>query len=340
MAQAQTRTQFVGRDRELDELLAALNDTRAGRGRAVLIGGEPGIGKSRLADELTVRAQSSNWLPLWGRAWKDAGAPPYWPWVQALRTLVRTLDRDEIVRCVGSGGADIAQMLPELREHLPDLPPPTSADSETARFQLFDSTTSLLRRVATERPLLIILDDLHAADTPSILFLRFLATQLADMGLLVVGTYRDLELTPEHPLTLAISEMARQSATRLMMLGGLGSDAISDYINAATDIRPDGLTVAAVWRETNGNPLFVGEAVKLLEAEGTLGDVADLASLRIAVPAGVRDVIARRVAHLSAAAGTALTMGAALGPEFNVDVLRRIGELEPAETIGAVDEAV
>src|SRR3954451_10085113 len=340
MAQAQTRTQFVGRDRELDELLAALNDTRAGRGRAVLIGGEPGIGKSRLADELTVRAQSSNWLPLWGRAWEDAGAPPYWPWVQALRTLVRTLDRDEIVRCVGSGGADIAQMLPELREHLPDLPPPTSADSETARFQLFDSTTSLLRRVATERPLLIILDDLHAADTPSILFLRFLATQLADMGLLVVGTYRDLELTPEHPLTLAISEMARQSATRLMMLGGLTSDAVSDYIRSAAEIEPDGLAVAAVWRETNGNPLFVGEAVRLLQAEGKLTEVGDLTSLRFAVPSGVRAVISRRIGHLADDTSAALRVGAVIGPEFALDVLRRVLDVNSARAAAAMDEAV
>jgi tetratricopeptide (TPR) repeat protein len=340
VVQAQIRSEFVGRERELAELLDALEHARHGRGRAVLVGGEPGIGKSRLADELAVAAEEAGCRLLWGRGWEDAGAPAYWPWIQALRTLIRTTSRDALVGYLSTGAADIAQMLPEIHALVPDLPQPTGSESEGARFRLFDSTATLLRNAAADVPVLLVLDDLHAADTPSILLLRFIASQLADMPILMVGTYRDLELTPEHPLTLAISEMARERTTRLMMLGGLGSDAISDYISAATDIRPDGLTVAAVWRETNGNPLFVGEAVKLLEAEGTLGDVADLASLRIAVPAGVREVIARRVAHLSPAAGTALTMGAALGPEFNLDVLRRIGELEPAQTIGAVDEAV
>src|SRR4051794_9085439 len=276
VTQAQTRSRFVGRERELDELLAALDETRAGRGRAVLIGGEPGIGKSRLADELTSRAEELSCRVLWGRSWEDAGTPAYWPWVQALRTLVRSTPRDELARYFASGAADVAQMLPELHTTFADLPVPMSTDSESARFQLFDSTTTLLRNAAADQPMLIVLDDLHAADTPSILLLRFLASQLGDMAVLVVGTYRDLELTPDHPLTLAVGEMARDRSTRLMMLGGLDSDAVSEYLSAATDIRPDGLTVAAVWRETSGNPLFVGEAVRLLKAEGRLHEVGDL----------------------------------------------------------------
>src|SRR3954447_24708693 len=110
MTQAQTRSQFVGRDHELSELVAALDETRAGHGRAVLIGGEPGIGKSRLADELAASAHGSGWLVLWGRGWEDAGAPAYWPWIQSLRSLIRSTSRDELVRLLGAGASDIAQM--------------------------------------------------------------------------------------------------------------------------------------------------------------------------------------------------------------------------------------
>ena len=171
---------------------------------------------------------------------------PYWSWVQVLRTL----DARRAARrsCPSSRrrrrrcGADSARD----RELIPDLPASSGADSECARFQLFDSTTALLRRVAAERPLLVILDDLHAADTPSIMLLRFIVTQLTDIAFLVVGTYRDLELTPDHPLTIAISDMARGRATRVVMVGGLDSDAVSEYIAAETGVEPDGFTVAAV----------------------------------------------------------------------------------------------
>ena len=133
--------------------------------------------------------------------------------------------------------------------------------------------------------------------------------------------------------------MARERATRLMMLGGLDSDAVSDYIRSTADIIPDGLTVAAVWRETNGNPLFVGEAVRLLEAEGRLGDVGDLTSLRVAVPTGIRAVIARRIGHLSAAVGALLTNAAAIGPEFGIDIVRAITDLPGSEVGRAIDES-
>jgi tetratricopeptide (TPR) repeat protein len=231
-------------------------------------------------------------------------------------------------------------MLPELRELYPDLPTTQDGGSESARFQLFDSTATFLARAARSHPLTLVLDDLQAADTPSIVLLRFLASQLSDMALLVVGTYRDVELTPEHPLTSALAEMAREPVTRVVALGGLEVDAVGEFISAAADVTPLDQLVAAVWRATDGNPLFVGEAVRLLSAEGRLGEVADLPSLRIAVPAGVRAVIARRIGHLGDTTIKALRLGAALGPEFSLEVLRRIGDLGDDKALDAVDEAV
>lgn len=340
VVQLQAGTFFVGRDRELRELLEALDEAGSGRGRVILLGGEPGIGKSRLADELATRARERGHQVLWGRGWEDAGAPPYWPWVQALRSYLRSTDADDVRRQVGSGAGDVIQMLPELRDLFPDLPARPDTGSESARFQLFDSTATLLRNAADVRPLLVILDDLHAADTPSILLLRFLASQLSDMRVLLVGTYRDLELTPEHPLTSAIAEVAREPLTRVVVLEGLAADAVGQFIGAAANVIPHEHLVSAVWRETTGNPLFVGEAVRLLSAEGRLGEVANLPSLRVAVPAGVRAVIARRIGHLSEETASALGLGAALGPEFSLEVLRRIGDFEQDRALVLVDEAV
>ena len=128
MTQQQAGTGFVGRDRELRELLDALEEAASRRGRLILLGGEPGIGKSRLADELATPARGRGYQVLWGRGWEDAGAPPYWPWVQALRAHVRSSEAEEVSRQLGSGAADVALMLPELRELIPDHPlGPTSA---------------------------------------------------------------------------------------------------------------------------------------------------------------------------------------------------------------------
>ncbi len=209
---------LIGRDRELDDLRSAMEQAAQGNGRLVLIGGEPGIGKSRLADELAGQARDAGHAVLWGRGWEDAGAPPYWPWVQILRSYVRGTDPDEVRRQLGHGASDVAQMLPELRELIPDLDLRPASESDTARFQLFDATATFLRNAAASRPMLAVVDDLQAADTPSILFLRFLASQLSEMSLLVVGTYRDVALTPDHPLTTALVELTREPATRLLTL--------------------------------------------------------------------------------------------------------------------------
>ena len=172
------------------------------------------------------------------------------------------------------------------------------------------------------------LDDLQAADTPSILLLRFLAAQLGDMAVVVIGTYRDVVLTPDHPLIAAIAELGREPNTRRLTLSGLDVEAVGRVMAAAgAQTLTDGV-VAAVWRGSGGNPLFVGEAVRLLAAEGRLGDAADARSVRVAVPASVRAVIRRRIERLDPATVAMLTDAAVLGPEFGVDVLRAV-QAEP-----------
>ena len=163
---------FIGRDPEISLLLHGLDQARDGRGQLFLIGGEPGIGKSRLANEFAARARERGSRVLLGRAWEGGGAPAYWPWIQVLRGYLRDLPAELAERQLGPGIADLAQILPEIRTLVPDLPA-GAGDSDAARFQLFDSIAALLRRVAAERELVLVLEDLHAADAATVLLLRF-----------------------------------------------------------------------------------------------------------------------------------------------------------------------
>ena len=339
MTELQPAAVFVGRERELSELLSGLGDARSGQGRLFRVFGEPGIGKSRLADQLASRARDEGVRVLVGACWDGAGAPAYWPWVQSLRMLIGGTDQDALRRQLGSGAEDIAQMVPDLRDVVPDLPQARDVESESARFQLFDSTTSFLRRAAQTGPLLIVIDDLHAADTPSLLFLRFLGSQLADVPIMVIGTYRDVELLPDAPLTDAVGEIARQPSTRLLALSGLGEASVRQFIQSAAGVTPGPRLAAALARETGGNPLFLGESVRLLAAEGRLDEVAALQALHLPVPRGIRDVITRRMRHLPDGTVELLVLAAALGPEFSADVLRRVDGASSEETLERLGEA-
>jgi hypothetical protein len=331
---------FVGREHELTELFAGLKDAASGRGRLFLIGGEPGIGKTRLADQLLSRARDDGLRVLIGRCWDGAGAPAYWPWVQALRMLLRGMEDEGLRQLLGSGVTDVAQIVPELRDRLPELPESKAVDSESARFQLFDSVAGFLRRAADAAPMVIMIDDLHAADTPSILFLRFLGSQLSDAAILVVCTYRDVELTPDAPLTAAVDEIARQPTTRLLTLPGLAETLVRRFIEAAAGITPGPRLISALARETGGNPLFLGEAVRLLAAEGRLDEAAAGRGLHLPIPRGIGDVITRRMRHLDNATVEDLVHAAALGPEFSVDVLRRVVDTAPDDLLDRLGEAV
>ena len=181
---------FVGRQREMGELKAALEGALSGRGRVVMLVGEPGIGKTHTARELAAYAETRGTQVLWGWCYEEEGAPPYWPWVQPIRFYVQQQHPEQLRSEMGPGAADIAEIVSEVREKLPDLEPPPALEPERARFRLFDSITTFLKNAAESRPLMLVLDDLHWADKPSLLLLDFLARQLTGSRILVVGCYR------------------------------------------------------------------------------------------------------------------------------------------------------
>ena len=329
---------FVGRERELAELAGGLDDAFAGRGRLFLLAGEPGIGKSRLADELGAHAAARGAHVLVGRCWEAGGAPAYWPWVQSLRAYVREAELDLLRTQLGAGAADLAQIVPELRERFPYLPELRSLDAEAARFRLFDAAAEFLRRASRSRPLVVFLDDLHAADAPSLLLLRFLARELGSTHVLLIGAYRDVDPSPGHPLTETLAEVTRERAARRVALSGLNERDVARYVElTASEIASSDL-VAGLLAQTEGNPLFVGEIVRLLSAEGVATRSA--AESRLAVPQSIRDVIARRLSHLSAACERMLVLASVLGREFAVNALARMGGVADDELLDVLDEAL
>jgi AAA ATPase domain len=329
---------FVGRERELGELAAGLDDAFAGRGRLFLLSGEPGIGKSRLADELTVHARARDARVLVGRCWEAGGAPAYWPWVQSLRAYVREAEPDAVRAQLGAGAADLAQIIPELRERFRDLPEPPQVESDAARFRLFDAAAEFLRRASESSPIVLVLDDLHAADAPSLLLLRFVARQLGSTRILLLGAYRDVDPIPGQPLTEMLAEVAREPVTRRLALGGLSEREVAQYVELTASGIASSELAAGLHAETEGNPLFVGEILRLLSVEGVPAESA--AAARLAIPQTIRDVIARRLTHLSAGCNRMLMLASVIGREFAVDTLARMGGLAENELLDILDEAL
>jgi tetratricopeptide (TPR) repeat protein len=337
---ARTAGAFVGREVELEELQAGLEDALSGRGRLFLLGGEPGIGKSRLADELSDQAVRRGAKVLWGRCWEAGGAPAYWPWVQTLRSYFRDCDPQVLHGQLGGGASDLMPLFPELRQIVIDLPEPSGpADSEAGRFRLFDSICTFLKNASESQPLVFVLDDLHAADTPSLLLLEFLAGELAETHLLLVGAYRDDDLGPDHPMGGALVDLGRHRVTRHIRLVGLNESDVATFLQVATARVPPTKVVKAVYQETEGNPLFVGEVIRLLASEGRLERAGDVDAFTLSIPQGVREVIGARLGHLSPECRRVLSLASVLGREFAIDALESMSELGRDRLLEVLGEA-
>jgi tetratricopeptide (TPR) repeat protein len=331
---------FVGREREMDELRAGLEDALSGRGRLLLLVGEPGIGKTRTAEELATYARLRRAQVLWGRCYEGEGAPAYWPWVQAIRSYVHDRDPQALLSEMGSGASDIAQVVSEVRQRLPGLPEPPPVSPEQARFRLFDAITTFLKNAGGGQPVVLVLDDLHWADKPSLLLLQFLARELRGARLLVIGTYRDVDLRRQHPLSQTLGELAREELAHRIVLRGLGREDVARFVEITAGIKPPPALVDAVYKETEGNPFFVNEVVRLLVADGRLERPETVRSWSVSIPQSVREVVGRRLDHLSVECNRVLTIASVVGREFGVDVLEPVSGLTGDRLLELLEEAV
>ncbi|MDQ3548144.1 MAG: protein kinase, partial [Chloroflexota bacterium] len=331
---------FVGREYELGQLRRVADAALAGRAGIVLLEGEPGIGKTTLAGETVTYARVRGAQALWGRCYEWEGAPAYWPWVQIIRGYVQSADPERLRAEIGVGAVDIAQVVPELRERLPELPELPRLDGEQARFRLFDSIARFLRGATIHEPLLLVLDDLHWADTPSLLLLQFIARELEQARLLIIGTYRDVEIGRRHPLTATLAELSRGQATQRIAVQGLEAADIGRMIALSTGTEPEPGLVDAVQRETEGNPFFVSEVVRLLVTEGRLGRSQGTSTWSVSIPESVRDVVGRRLERLSAECNDVLAAASVVGREFTLLVLERATGMSAEALLDVLEEAV
>jgi AAA ATPase domain len=329
------RRVFVGRDREAAELVAGLEDAADGQGRLFLIAGEPGIGKTWMAEHLAGRATDRGFRVVWGRCWEGGGAPPFWPWAQMISALAEDRDDQTLSTWLGTGAAHVAQMVPVLAQRLgTPVPAAASLESEATRFLMFEATARFLRHAASAQPLLLALDDLHAADGPSLLLLQFVSRQLRGARLLVVGTYRDVEAGQHPAVGDSVGQLVREG--RLISLGGLARQEVGGLIEALSGEAPSEARVAAVYEATEGNPLFVREAVRLLATEAANGRPG---SVGVPIPGSVRAVIQRRLAPLSADAVGVLSVAAVVGREFDLALLALACGLSADRVLDALSEA-
>src|SRR5205809_1063533 len=321
-----TEAVFVGRHHELVELREGLEDAVAGRGRSFLVVGEAGIGKTRLVEELAREAAERGHLVLWGRCWEGEGAPPYWPWIQVIRTYLRIARSDGLPRVAGGAGAPyLAQLVPELgglQSPAPSVPP----QSEHARFYLFNAVVTFLQSRPDHTPLVLVFDDLQWADTPSLLLLQFLVHELRDTAMLVVATYREMEARQSPHVADILGALARDG--RHLPLRGFGDEEVALFIEGKTGRSASAALVRAVHHETEGNPFFVDEIVHLLVGEGALEQRDTSIAPRLPVPEGVREAIRCRLAPLPAPCRDALTLASVVGREFGLAALQRACGLE------------
>jgi len=331
---------FIGREQETKELRVALNETLAGKGHLFMLVGEPGSGKTRMTEQLATYARLCNSQVLIGRCYEGEGAPAFWPWLQIVRSYAQEMEPEKLLSTMGPGAADIAQVVSEIKERLPDLPAPPPLEPEQARFRLFDSVTTFLKNASKLQALVVILDDLHWADKPSLLLLQFLARELKDASILVIGTYRDMELGRQHPLSQTLGELSRQGLSARIVLRGLTEQDVARFIEMTTGIKPQEKLVRTVYQQTEGNPFFLSEIVRLLVVEGQLERPQVTTASGVRIPEGVREVIGRRLDQLSDECNRILTTASVIGREFSLEALEPLSDMSGDQLLELLDEAM
>ena len=340
--QAPASSPFIGRDAELKRLRARWTEVREGARSTIVLGGEAGIGKTRLASELARTVHGEGALVLYGRC--DEGlAMPYQPFVEALRPYIRAVGPDRVRTELGDLAPELGRLLPELA----GLGEPVRADPGSERDALFEAVAALIEAMTRQRRALLVLDDLHWAATPTLLLLRHLLRSERPLGVLLVATFRETELDPAHALAQLLADMHRDASAERVRIRGLDQHAIAALLQAAVgnalDERASEL-VHALATQTAGNPFFIRELLAHMSESGTIlfnGERSspDFPVAQLEIPERLRQVIDQRVARLSAPAGQLLRVAAVAGARFSFALLERVlGQRSGA--LDALDEAV
>ncbi|HEY3078494.1 MAG TPA: AAA family ATPase [Chloroflexota bacterium] len=342
-------TPFVGREPELHRLQAAFEAAAAGRGTLAMVAGEPGIGKTALCGQFAMAATARGGRVLVGHCYEAGSLSlPYLPFVEVLRTYLLARAPDALAQELGADAAEIARLVPAVRGRVAVATGTRGATptAEEARYRLLQAVISLLRNAAAEQPLVLVLEDLHDADKDTLDLLVHLARHLEGARLLVVGTYRDVEVDRAHPLVGALAELRRATSVDRLHLRGLAPAEVQRLVEEiAGRAIPPGLA-GVVHRQTEGNALFVQEVTRYL-VEGGLADRDDRAwsawaegEPAMGVPEGLRDVIGKRLARLNPLSSGVLAVAAVIGREFRLDVLQQVADVVDDDLVAALEEGV
>jgi class 3 adenylate cyclase/tetratricopeptide (TPR) repeat protein len=339
---------FVGRGAERERLGRWWQETREGGLRVVLVSGVPGIGKTRLATHTALLAADDGAAVLYGHCDEDLGAP-YQPWLEALAHLVAAAPADELRQHAERHGGELARLVPQLAALVPHAPPAGRRDPETERYLLFAAVLDLLEMTAARQPLVVVLDDLHWADKPTLALLRHLIASAPELPAFVIGTYRSTDLPRGHPLAQTLADLRREPVVERLALTGLEEADILALLERVTGQEMDegGERLAGeLWRETDGNPFFVAELLRSLVESGAAAQGADgrwsltRPMSELGLPESLREVVGRRIERLGPETERALCAAAVIGRDFELPLLALVLGQEEDELLDRLDDAV
>ena len=324
---------MVGRQPEQKILSEAFKDAQQGQGNIVTIRGEPGIGKSCLASHFAESIKAEEAWVVYGQCHETLGSPPFWPWLQILKNLQLADDS------LGLSPAAIFESL--AAEESKQQTSPSSlftGDSGTEQFLLFSKIANVLAEYAAQRTLILVIDDLHWADKSSLLLLNHICRKISQQAVLVIGTYRDVEVTRKHPLFESLGEINRLTTLRRISLKGLSEQDVSGYIeNTVSEALPPEI-LKSLYDKTEGNPLFVSEVAKILQ-QGR--DKHDGVQITVEIPEGIQEAIGRRLNQLTGQCNDLLSMAAVIGRRFNLKIIKQLlPEPEQPGVLETLEEAV
>jgi tetratricopeptide (TPR) repeat protein len=340
------RGRMVGRDAEIDALRRSWSEATLGRGGMVLVSGEPGSGKTRLARELIDYARITGGTVLSGGCYELEAATPYLPFVEALRSWVHQSSDDELREAAGDSGAELARLAPEFESRIGPFPEGPKLSASEERFRLYDGIARFFFNLAEPNGLLLFVDDLQWTDQASLSLLHYLVRLLGRERVLILGCYRETELDRAHPLAEALDDWNRERAAVRVHLKRLEADGTSAMLSVL--LGDECLSedfCADIHRETEGNPFFIEEVVKTLVDEGQI--VCECGEWRrrekgatLVLPQGVKAAVGRRLDRVSPPTTEVLRTAAILGKTFAFSELAAVADKSEDELLDALDEAV
>jgi class 3 adenylate cyclase len=338
------RTPYIGRSEERSLLRQALTRAVAGNGGVALIVGEAGLGKTRIVDEITAEAKAAGMFVVRGHCYDMEGAMPYVPFVEAIEYGLTVTAQDMFRSAMGDAGPEIARFVPKVRVAYPDLPPPLALPTDQARHYMFESVCDFFERAAAIQPMMVVLEDLHWADESTTQLLESVARRVGRARLLVIGTYRDVDLHAGHPFMRGIEHLSRLQTVSRITLRRLSAIEVAEMLRALSGQEPPERLVQLIYSETEGVPLFVEEVYRYLAEERRLTDAAgkwlpQVEIGEIEVPETVRLVLGRRIDRIGETAQRILTTAACIGRMFTFDFLTALAEEKEEDLLDALDEA-